>query len=325
VALAAGLLMLVPVAAAETDQFLTWTAKLSDSADPVNSIVNREIDAALDEINNGRWQRLACEDLPPRLFVQIHPSPIRPRLRDLLQADPDVEIYPGDDVSYRGYLRQSIYRTPHIPWILPMARTVRIGEVHVGMDKLGHLFNSSRPYYADYRKGLARGMTEEAVLREVVVRGARKEVAVLGGMTDSVVSHADLEANYQGLRLALDLCAKDRPYLERTEDGWRRVRPVDLRDYIPPALDESYNGNQYVQGRWKKVEPVLREEYCPLWTSTAVRQRMRRYRELDRPSPSKALLAGYFSDADRERRAGQAIEAVCREGELGDMYAGRAD
>ena len=134
---------------------------------------------------------------------------------------------------------------------------------------------------------------------------------MLGGATDSVISHGDLEANFQGMRLALDLCAADEPYLERTAEGWRRVRAVDLRDYLTPALDESHNGNLYVNGRWKKIEPVLRTEYCPIYTSQVVQDRMRRYDELDRPSPADALLVDYFSEEEKQLRVTQAISAVC--------------
>lgn len=312
---AAALLPTGGAGAAETDQFLTWDVELCDSADRVNQIVNDEIEAALRKINRKRWRRLECKDLPPKLFRRIHPSYFRPRLRTLLREDPEVEFYPDEDVGYWEYLRSSIYRKPHFPWFLPMARSIRIGDVHIGVDKLGHLFNTSRCYYKKYRKSRRKGLSEQAALRRAVLRGARREKSVLGGTTDGVVSHADLEANYQGLRLALDLCEADPPYLERTAEGWRLSRPVDLRNYITPSLDESYNGNYFVLGRWKKTQPLLIEEYCPLYYSARVQRRLRRYRQLDEPSPSQKILEGYFSEEDREGRAGQAIPTVCAEAE----------
>jgi hypothetical protein len=206
-----------------------------------------------------------------------------------------------------------------------MARTVRIGDVYLGLDKLGHMFNSSRPYYLEYRKHLRQGLPEDQALREVVLRGARREKFYLGGMTDGVISHADLEANYQGLRLALDLCQADPPYIVQTELGWELDRPMDLRDYVPPAFDESYNGNVYVMGRWKKTEQLLREEYCPEYAAPAAQQRLKRYRSLDHPSPSQEILADYFSEEEQRRRSDQAIDAVCGREQTGKTITHSSD
>ena len=305
-----GVLLLAGRAASalETDQFMTWSVDLADSAEKANTILNREIEIALREIHR---QDVECPDLPPKIFKHLFPSAIRPRFRKMLTSAPEVEVFPPDHVGYWEYVDLSIYRAAHWPWFLPMARTVRIGDVYLGLDKLGHMFNSSRPYYLEYREHLRQGLSEDQALRKVVLRGAWREKFFLGGMTDCVVSHADLEANYQGLRLALDLCQADPPYIVQTELGWELDRPVDLRDYVLPAFDESYNGNLYVMGRWKKMELLLREEYCPEYAAPAVQQRWERYRSLDQPSPSEEILADYFSEEDRRRRSDQAIDAVC--------------
>ena len=88
-----------------------------------------------------------------------------------------------------------------------------------------------------------------------------EEGLILGELASGVQSIADLEANHAGLIFYRDLCDVDDPILALDGEQWTIARPVDLRDYVTPRWDESYQPSVYNKSRWRKVRPVL-ETYC---------------------------------------------------------------
>ena len=106
-------------------------------------------------------------------------------------------------MGYAGYLRSSIYRKPAFPFVIPMARTWNIGGVHVGGDKIGHMLGHGRYYYGRYLRARAAGASPEEAMESIVRWGVGVESKIVGGLVDGVFSHADLEANFQGLQSGL--------------------------------------------------------------------------------------------------------------------------
>ena len=191
-----------------------------------------------------------------------------------------------------------------------MARTIRIGEIHIGTDKIGHLFGFGRRFHKRYRRALARGFDEDQALRRVVTWGVKIERYIAGGILDGVFSFADVEANYQGLRMALAMCDETDPHLVRDPDGWRLARPLDLGLYVTPHLDESYYNSRFSDHRWKSIRPIL-EAYCPLYHSESVRAQRARYAQLQSPSPSMRIVGEIFARRGDDRRQRQSIDEVC--------------
>ncbi|MEE8137807.1 MAG: hypothetical protein V3T81_02885 [Thermoanaerobaculia bacterium] len=301
-----------PIAAFETDQYLAWEQELEDSTDRVNGFVNDETVNVLERINRSGRPDLTCEEIPFRIYHRFFGSLLRSRIRHFLATDPEIDRFPDRKVGYFGYIKRSVFRKPAFPFFLPMARTLRIDGINLGADKLGHLFGFGRRYYARYRRLRRRGLSEQEAMRRVVLWGYRMERIAVGGLVDGVVSHADLEANFQGLRLARNLCEAEPPHLVRGDQGWRLERPIDLRDYVNPRFDETYNQNRFTRLRWMRVKPILEKEYCRKYRTAAVQGLMSRYRARDRPSFASAVIAEHTAKRGYDlRRRAQSLEVLC--------------
>ena len=67
-------------------------------------------------------------------------------------------------------------------------------------------------------------------------------------MATGVLSYGDLEANFQGFLFGLHMCEGKDPFLKYSSDGWQFSRPFDIRSYVNPNWDESYNPSFYFDG-----------------------------------------------------------------------------
>jgi hypothetical protein len=308
--LAAVLLVASRLEAFETDQYLALESSLADSAVPINHYLNAQIEVVLERIN-AQKRPLRCEEIPPRVYRRLFQNLLSSRLKRFLNRSPEIDRFPSDDVGYWRYLKESVYRKPMFPFILPLAATLQVGEVRVGIDKFGHMFGLGRRYYLRYQRGRRRGLGEEEALSRVIEWGLRLEKVLVGGLSDGVFSFGDLEANFQGMRLAREMCEGNRPYLERRGGSWALARQVDVRNYVNPGMDESFNTNYYPRGRWKKVRPILASEYCRKLQSPIVRARVERYREIDEPNVSRRVVADYFSQRGRDPQREHSVASIC--------------
>lgn len=300
-----------PASASETDQYLAWGVELTDSAGPLNRFLNEEFEHALARLSR-KGKEHPCPEVANRLYNHVFASLVSSRLRRFIQDNPDLELFPGPEVSYWRYREQSVLRRKAFPVFLPMARTIRIGEVYLGIDKLAHFFGIGRRYHLRYQRHRRHGRSPEEAERRTILWGLAVERTFVGGLVDGIVSHADLEANYQGLRLAREMCEGEDPYLARSGDGWRLARPIDLTVYVNPGFDESYNNNVFTY-RWRLVKPILRAEYCPRLEQEEVRQRLSRYREIDPGSFSRQVIAEDYRGRRRSQKD-HALETVCAAG-----------
>ena len=301
--------------ATETDQFLAWLVEIEDSVDPLNAYMNEELEVLLRRLRARRLRAqqrdVECTRVPMLFFEQIFPNMFDSRIRRHLYRVAEIDKFPRQGVGYARYLRMSLYRRPLFPYILPMARTIEVGGIRMGADKLGHMLGLSRPYYRRYQRWRRRGESIEESLARAVRWGARAETRIVGGLVDGVVSYADLEANFQGLQLARRFCEGREPYLESTDSGWLQVRPIEMQDFINPGFDETYNINYYTRFRWNRVEPILLETYCPQLQSEIVQDRFRRYREIDSPSAARRLLQEEWQARGKFVQAKQRLETLC--------------
>lgn len=314
-----------PAAALEVDQYLSWGVELEDSAAPVNDFLNRGIEAVLARLDRrgGDAEPIACEAIPPRVYRYLYNNLVWSRWSDFVRHDKAIDRFPGREVGYWDYLRASVFRKPAFPFIMPMARSIRIGKVYLGSDKLGHFLGTGRRYYRRYLQARAHGKPPEEAMRRAVRWGIWFEKRLVGGLVDGVFSHADLEANFQGMRLAIDLCDPARGHLMPSVVGgqggepgrrvWRLARRVDLRDYVTPDFDETFNPNFYSRYRWKRIRPILVAEYCPRWAAGEVEQRLSAYRDGYTPSFSQREIDRYFGERGHDPRREQALEVICPE------------
>jgi hypothetical protein len=297
--------------ALETDQYYAWGRPLADSTDAVNAKFNLELERAIASFPASR---------PPASCGEISVA-YRARMRFLLLHEIQIWAWnsklvariPDGGVEQRDYRRTNLYSNHPLidpgTW-MPYTPTIEVAGVRMGTDKLAHFVSSGWTYYAAYRRAFDNGENPDQAERSAVERGLTEERLVLGGMTSGVQSIADIEAGFGGLHLYLDLCDVDDPILKLEEHGWIISRPVDLRDYVTPRWDESFQPPVYTAGRWRKVLPVL-ESYCGRLADPQVVALRRLYRARDRQSVVGEVVAERVAEGKLVDPSQFGIEAVC--------------
>ncbi|HEO70060.1 MAG TPA: hypothetical protein ENN80_02280 [Candidatus Hydrogenedentes bacterium] len=244
----------------------------------------------LDEINAATTEYCDAEDLTRKTFLHFFYNWSSSRIKDFIYESGETECYPPPSVGLGDFIEMSIYRDNALPYfIVAMTPTIRIGDVYLGVDKIAHFFGFGRRYYIRYSRLRKRGLDEREAIERLVGRGILQEKMYFGRISSGIFSHADLEANYQGFCLARDLCSGEEPYIVRESARWVLSRPVDLRDYVTPDFDESYNQCAYWPWRLRKVAPVLTRQYADITMRPNVQARMARY-AASPPSLSKQLI-----------------------------------
>jgi hypothetical protein len=299
--------------ALETDQYYAWGRPLSDSTEAVNAKFNLELERAVASFPASR---------PPETCTEISLA-FRKRVRFLLMHEIQVWAWnsqwvariPDGGAEAREYRRANLYSNHPLidtgTW-MPFTPTIDVAGVRMGTDKLAHFVSSGWTYYAAYCNALENGDAPDDAERNAVRRGILEERLILGGMTSGVQAIADLEAGYGGMHFYRDLCDADEPILKLEEGGWTISRPIDLRDYVTPRWDESYQPPVYSKGRWHKVKPVL-AGYCDRLDDPQVVAMRRRYRERDTGSLVGEVVAERVEAGVLEDPAQFGIEAVCDE------------
>ena len=91
---------------------------------------------------------------------------------------------------------------------------------------------------------------------------------------------------------------------------WRLGRRFDLREYVTPEWDESYQPPIFARRRWRKVLPVLRQ-YCPMLVDPEVQAMRRDYAARDRTTRTEQLLETMIEKGKLEDPNLFSIETVC--------------
>ncbi|MCW8984400.1 MAG: hypothetical protein OQK55_03590 [Thermoanaerobaculales bacterium] len=301
------------VFALETDQYYAWGRPLADSTDAVNARFNLELEKAIASFPETRppesCREIAVEYRTRMRFVLLHDIQVWAWNSEWVDRIPD-----GGE-EQREYRRTNLYSNHPLidtgTW-MPFTPTIQVAGVRFGTDKLAHLVSSGWTYYSEYHRGLKKGETPEEAERRAVVRGILEERLILGKMASGVQAIGDIEASYAGIHLYRDLCDVEDPILRLEEGGWVISRPVDLRDYVTPRWDESYQPPIYSKGRWRKVRPVL-EGYCERLDDPQVVEMRRRYRSRDQGSVVGEVVAERVAMGKLDDPAQFGLEAVCAE------------
>jgi hypothetical protein len=297
--------------ALETDQYYAWGRPLVDSTEVVNAKFNLELERAIASFPKDR-QPKSCHEVAVAY---------RSRMRFLLLHDIQiwawnsewVDRIPDGGEAWREYRRTNMYsRNPFYDpatW-MPYTPTIEVAGVRIGTDKLAHMVSSGWTYYGEYRRGLKQGDTPGEAERRAVRRGILEESLILGKLASGIFAVSDLEASDAGMHFYIDLCDAEDPILRLEENGWIISRPIDLRDYVKPRWDESYQPQVYTTRRWNTVKPVL-ETYCDRLDDPQVIAMRRRYRERDEGSLVDELVAERVAEGRIRDPSQFGIEAVC--------------
>ena len=295
--------------ALETDQYYAWTRPLPDVSEAVNTEINTGIKGVLDRVN-ARRQRASCGEIERAVhdrfkFIIVSKLELR-GLQTLPRAPADGD----EEIRYlTEWLYGGTFQIDQIHW-MPPSPTIEVAEVRMGTDKLSHFLSGGGWAARAYRRAARDGTSEDEAVGLAMRSSITAERTVLGQSTSGIFSTADLEANFQGLMFYRGLCEGVEPRVVATPGGWRLERRVDIREYVTPEWDESWQPNVYSKSRWKKVRPVMRR-HCGELGHPEVQKRRAAYSERDRETRIEAMVRELVAGGKLADPAQFTIDAVC--------------
>lgn len=298
--------------ALETDQFLVWGVELDDSAEAFNAFLNHEMDVFLEKANAYPRRYSTAEKVALGYYKHLFNNLLFTRTKKWLRTSEVIDRFPDDSITPNEYLKMSMYRNRTFPFFLRLGRTIRVGDVYFGVDKVGHMLGFGRRYFKGYLRLVKAGYSEEDAMERVIHWGITQEYGFVGLFVDGILSYADLEANFQGFLLLRDLSQGESPHLVKVGGSWRLQRPIDIRTYVTPDFDETFNNNSYWALRKRFVLKIYLDEYCEKRHTPEVQARFERYRQYE-PSFSKRVVDAYLAERRKNQQQLQSLEALCAE------------
>lgn len=297
--------------AIEADQYLSSFEEIQDSSAAINDYIHQSMDRALKRFNDRRRGADRCQDLASEVFTQMVGRFSISKISQFAATSPDVDRFPNLDVDMKEYFNISIYQDAKFPInMVGLGRTINIGGVYVSTDKLGHFALLGRNYYNRYKRYAKRWGEEKATVK-TIEKGIRQEIVFLGYVLGGVLSFADLEANFQGLRFGKEMCQGDTPYLlyNVANSAWVKnpARTFDVKNYFNPKMDETYNQNFWRPNLWKKVKDKVKESYCQLLQTESYVNRLQFYASLVEENKNDEVIRDFISNKPKYDRSVQTI------------------
>jgi len=140
--------------------------------------------------------------------------------------------------------------------LFTLAPTVNFHGVYLGTDKIGHLFGEGFGAYEMFNKWRDSGSTPAEALKKAVDKGMGQEHGIFGEAVDGCYSHADLAADYAGMKFYFNLTQPVTiggrtypPILVMRNSAWQ-FNPDSseyfMRPFISDHLNESFNPCHYL-------------------------------------------------------------------------------
>ncbi|AUN98243.1 hypothetical protein DOM21_09990 [Bacteriovorax stolpii] len=307
------LLFTQSVFALETDQFHAASHVLKESSEHINKYIDDKFEKALTHANN-KGKEVACRDLADDVMTGIVGKFSISKISQFAKNSPDIERFPGDEISQLEYINQSIYKDGGFPFYFGIiSRTINVGGVYIGTDKLGHFALVGRNYYRRYLENLDKGMSPEVAKKDSVFTGFKQEIHILGYTLGGVLSFGDLEANYQGMTFAISMCDGENPYLIKENGQWKKnpKRVFDIKNYINPKMDESYKPAFWKPKLWEKIKPTIKEVYCELKKNPLYIERVKSYQSKITVNQNDDFIKEFFSSRPKFDRKLEDIDSLC--------------
>ena len=168
-----------------------------------------------------------------------------------------------------------------------------------------------KEYLKKIKEGASAGEAEKAAIH----KGLANENGILGLWPSGVFSYGDMEANYQGFRFYKKLCLDDADTFLENEDGlWKLAKVPDIREFVNPYWDESFNLSWRASGMWRVTGEEILKKYCPLKESAEVQTRFKYYQDFLHTSRSleyiKELQDKGYSRAPNPSET-QSVDKLC--------------
>jgi len=311
--LLAGLFSGTPARALETDQFYAWGKPIEDSAEYLNAWVHVTIQSALD--SRPAHAPEDCESAIHDVQKHLQHSIFQPIELWIFSSDLVDRIPRGGEANrdYRSNYLLSLTFDMDFARLLPPSPTLQVNQIRFGSDKLAHFFSEGWWYYTYWKKHRDR-QTPEELERNIFRFGVKLERSIQGTAMSGVFSPADLEANYQGFIFYRQMCHGDEPLLYREGGRWNFSETFDLRHYIYPKWDETWNPNVYSKRRWKGISRTM-AGYCPELKSAWVKKQRSYYASLDGPTTTDEQVRELVAENEIADPRTFDITSVCESAE----------
>lgn len=289
--------------ALETDNFLTWGVELEDSSEDINNYINEQLSTELALINNKK-KRYTCEQVRRKLVLSFRGFITHPMEHWVESTLGPTKVYPSEE-SYtdREYFEMSIYGTRNfdVSKYYSLSRSINVNGVYIGTDKLSHWMSTGERYYRIYARSMKSAQSEDEAFIEAINYGIFLDRFILGGISSGVFSFGDLEANFQGLLFNRQFCrvSEGDRYLVEIDGKWIFQHEVDVKDYINPHMDETFNPSLFSVFKWKKVVENFKKQNCQKIKDQVYADRFDYYNEILKPSFSFKYIEGLKKEGRR--------------------------
>ncbi|WP_430462680.1 hypothetical protein ACQUQU_07805 [Thalassolituus sp. LLYu03] len=263
------------------DQFSPQPRALADSRAVLNLEVNRRLLNAVERANRPVPKPARVRSGVPRRFPQCDTGllydalswelarPVIGQVESFAEQSPEVDRFslPLADSVYRDFLWP---QSPSLVLSERMASVIRVGDVQLGSDKLGHFFTEGYSYFT-----ITNELSEGA--EQGLLFGEWSESVYFGAQTTGVFSFADLTANFNGLRFWNRVLALQpdplagglpEPYVGCDGRRWQLLRSFDWADYVDSGWSENINCSLYRTPELLAAvlghAPLCRREALPL-------------------------------------------------------------
>ncbi len=273
---------------AETDQFYARDAVIRDSANELNGYFQEKIELAIDKSNRAK-QSLDCREVALNVFTQVLGEfDIGEYVQDktfskvsyFTQTDLSIERFPADNFAEKNYRADSIYKKRTYPSnLVGIARTINVDGIYMGTDKIGHFSIIGKTYYKNFLAALKNGKTPEQATEIAINKGIKQEIAFLGYAIGGVMAYGDLEANFQGLMFARNMCEGSAPHIIFKNNQWKQnpENLFNIKDYVNPKFDESFNVSLWSPSAWGKMKNEIITGYCLNRVNSNYKKRVESY------------------------------------------------
>jgi hypothetical protein len=297
--------------ALETDNYLSWGKTLPDSGDDINQLIREQIEDVVAKTPSNA----SCEQITFNVAFRFKTTPRRKLFENWSEKSLTEKMFPASPY----YLEQSIYRNTSRFYLSKsgMSPNLMVNGVYFGVDKLSHFGSTGRRYLAHFLKKLKKGYSVDEAEKSAIRKGLKNEAGILGLWPSGVFSYGDMEANFQGFTFYKKLCLDEQDTYLKNEDGkWKLVKAPDIRTFISPYWDETFNLSFRAPGMWNVTSRVLKTDYCPLKDKEEVVSRFNSYRAKGHISRSltyiKELQAGHYHQAPIPTEK-QSFDELCAE------------
>ncbi len=282
----------------ETDQFLAQNANIKDSGAVLDRYFNLQIEKAINEANTSSKNK-SCRDISNLVMDNLVGGKYFAisAISRFATKSKEIERFPDDSVSNKEYVKMSFYENSDILLkVVDFARTINVYGVHMGTDKLGHFALVGRNYFHNYQSNLKDGQEKDEAIKNAILKGYKTEKGLLGYLSAGVLSYGDMEANYQGMKFAIDLCEGENPMIIK-EDDYFIKNPNNIfkmNKYFNPKMDESFNFSFWRPGQYARIKEKLEKSYCESRKNPIYLERTKNYPNLVSFNINDQLIREYI-------------------------------